>query len=66
MLNTLWAIVRDGKIELLERADIPDGTRVLVTLLPEDRDFWMLASESSLDAIWGNKEDDVYEQLLEK
>ncbi|MGC8494967.1 MAG: hypothetical protein ACP5SH_24875 [Syntrophobacteraceae bacterium] len=64
MLHTLWAIVKDGKIELLDRADIPDGTRVLVTLLPDD--FWMLASESSLGAVWNNKEDDVYEQLLKE
>ena len=33
---------------LLDRADIPDGTRVLVTLLPDDRDSWMVANESSL------------------
>ena len=66
MLNTLWAIVKDGKIQLLDRADIPEGTRVLVTLLPDDRDFWMLASESSLGSVWSNKEDDVYEQLLKE
>ncbi len=66
MLNMLWAIVKDGKIELLDRADIPDGTKVLVTVLPDDRDFWMLGGESSLEAVWSNKEDDVYEQLLKQ
>jgi hypothetical protein len=64
MLNTLWAIVKDGKIELIDRADLPDGTRVLVTVLPDDRHFWMLAGESSLNAVWSSKEDDVYEELL--
>jgi len=29
-------------------------------------DFWLKASESSLDAIWDNPEDDVYEELLER
>lgn len=66
MLNTIWAIVRDGKIELLERADIPDGTRVLVTFLPEERDFRLHASEILLSAVRNNAEDDVYEQLLDE
>ncbi|MGL5792886.1 MAG: hypothetical protein ACRC2R_12155 [Xenococcaceae cyanobacterium] len=34
MLKTLWATVRQGKIELLESTELPEGTRVLVTLLP--------------------------------
>ena len=28
-------------------------------------DFWLKASEPSLDAIWDNSEDDVYAELLE-
>ena len=28
-------------------------------------DFWLKASEPSLDAIWDNCEDDVYAELLE-
>lgn len=35
MLKTLWATIRQGKIELLELADLPEGMRVLVTLLPD-------------------------------
>ena len=65
MLQTLWATIRQGKIELLESAEIPEGTRVLVTLLPEDEtEFWLQASQTSLDAVWDNAEDDVYAQLL--
>jgi len=30
MLKTLWATVRQGKTELLEQVEIPEGTRVLV------------------------------------
>jgi hypothetical protein len=51
----------------LEDVKAPDGTRVLVTLLPEDdTDFWLTASESSLREVWENAEDDVYAELLEK
>lgn len=67
MIKTLWAIVRQGKIELLEQTEIPEGTRILVTLLPEDEsEFWLQTSQVSLDAVWNNTEDDVYAQLLEK
>jgi hypothetical protein len=67
MLKTLWAIVRQGKIELLEQAEIPEGARVLVTLLPDDEaEFWLQTSQVSLNAVWDNVEDDVYAQLLEK
>jgi hypothetical protein len=66
MLNTIRAIVREGKIELLEKVEIPDGTEVLVTPLIDEPDFWLKASESSLGSIWDNAEDDVYAELLEK
>ena len=66
MLKTLWAKIRQGRIELLESTEIPEGTRVLVTLLPdEEAVFWLQASQTSLDAVWGNTEDDVYAQLLQ-
>jgi hypothetical protein len=61
MMNTVWAVVRGGRIEPLEDIEMPDGTRVLVTLLPEDdSSFWTAASQRSLDAVWNNEEDDVY------
>ena len=66
MLQTLWATIREGKIELLESTELPEGTRVLVTLLPDDETcFWLQASQTSLDAVWDNIEDDVYAQLLQ-
>jgi hypothetical protein len=66
MLKTLWATIHQGKIELLESTELPEGTRVLVTLLPDDETrFWLEASQTSLDAIWDNNEDDVYAQLLQ-
>ena len=67
MLNTAWAIIRGGKIELLEKIELQEGSKVLVTFLSEeDSKFWLQASQSSLDKIWGNVEDDVYAQLLKK
>jgi hypothetical protein len=66
MLSTFWAVVREGKIELLEEIEVPEGTKVLVTLFSnESAEFWLKVSEESLDKIWDNPEDDVYEELLE-
>ena len=65
-MDTIRAVVREGKIELLEEVEIPEGTEVLVTLLPDESDGWLKASESSLGAVWDNSEDDVYAELLEK
>ena len=66
MLSTVRAVVREGKIELLERAELPEGSKLLVTLLPdEEAGFWTEASRASLDRIWDNSEDDVYARLLD-
>ncbi|HXF41912.1 MAG TPA: hypothetical protein VN687_19505 [Blastocatellia bacterium] len=64
MINTVRAIVREGRIQLLEEIDLPEGTEVLVTPLLDETDFWQRASESSLDAVWDNPEDNVYAELL--
>jgi hypothetical protein len=65
MLKTLWATVRQGKIELLESEELPEGTRVLVTLLPDDEtEFWLQTSQTSLSSVWDNAENDVYAELL--
>ena len=65
MPKTLWATIRQGKIELLGSVEVPEGTKVLVTFLPDDEaGFWLQASQASLDTIWDNHEDDVYAQLL--
>ena len=66
MLNTARAVVRDGRIELLERVDLPEGTTVLVTVLVnEDAPFWSGVDEVALDAVWNNAEDDIYAKLLQ-
>lgn len=66
MLNTVRAIIRKGRIELLEDIQVPEGAELLVTILPqEETDFWIKASQSSLAKVWDNSEDDVYAKLLE-
>jgi len=67
MPKTLRAVIREGKIEPLEQVDLPEGSKVLVTLLPDDEaEFWLKASQASLDTIWDNPEDDVYAHLLKE
>jgi hypothetical protein len=73
MMRTVWAVIHGGRIEPSEPVELLEGSRVLVTLLPEDADlpeeerrFWLQASEASLSAIWDNSEDDGYAELLEE
>jgi len=66
MLNTVWAVVQDGKIQTIDEINAPEGTRAIITLLIEDEaDFWQAASSALLDEVWDNAEDDVYAELLE-
>jgi hypothetical protein len=65
-MQSIRAIVHEGRIELLEEVEIPEGTEVIVTPMPNESAFWLNASERSLDSVWDNAEDDVYAELLEK
>jgi hypothetical protein len=65
MLSTFWGVVRDGKVEPLEGAGLPEGASVLVTVMQDqDAQFWQRLSAESLKMIWDNAEDDVYAELL--
>lgn len=65
MINTVWAVVHEGRIEPLDEIIAPEGTRVLVTLLLDDEaDFWLGAVSPSIDRVWDNSEDDRYAELL--
>jgi len=67
MLTTVRAIVREGKIQLLESVNLPEGSELLVTIISEDENiFWANASLSSLQQIWDHPDEDVYGELLEK
>ena len=67
MLRTVRAVVRQGKIELIEPVELPEGATALVTLLAdEDASFWSNVADVSLDKVWNNAEDDVYAELLKE
>jgi hypothetical protein len=64
MPKTVWAAFSQGKVELLKPISVPDGARILVTILPDnDSEFWLKANQTSLAAVWDNDEDDIYTQL---
>jgi len=66
MLTTIQAIVEGDRIKLLETVPLQSGQMVLVTFLDDSESaFWTATSQNSLDAIWDNKEDDIYAELLE-
>jgi len=65
MLNTIEAVVKDGKIELLEQIEIPEGASILVTVLADDEEFWLKVGESSLGLVWDNDADNTGAQLLD-
>jgi mRNA interferase MazF len=47
MPKTVWATFLQGKVELSEPITVPDGTRILVTILPDDEsEFWLKASQT--------------------
>ncbi|MGL5196230.1 MAG: hypothetical protein ACRC8Y_21795 [Chroococcales cyanobacterium] len=67
MMKTILGRVKEGKVELLEPAELEEGTQVLVTLVsPDDSEFWQRVSQVSLDDVWDNTEDDIYAELLKK
>ena len=69
MLQTVWAVIHDGKIEPLGNISLPEGAKAIVTLLSSDEDdaqFWLFASERALTEVWANAEDDIYAELLQE
>jgi predicted DNA-binding antitoxin AbrB/MazE fold protein len=67
MYQTLSAEMRNGRIKLLDKAKIPEGARMLVTVIQEDDgQFWQNVSQTSLENIWANTDDDIYEKLIRK
>lgn len=68
MLKPVAAVVRGGKIELLEPVPLTEGTQLLVTMLSngEERRFWGGVSDHAVRQVWENPEDDVYADLLQR
>jgi len=65
---TIRAIVRDGKIVPVDDLSLADGTRLLVTFVPDDDEsgFWQEVDQDALGTVWNNDQDDVYAQLLKE
>jgi predicted DNA-binding antitoxin AbrB/MazE fold protein len=67
MLQTVWATVRDGRIEPVEPVELPEGSRMIITIIPdEEPGDWLRISELALDTVWDNPEDDIYGELLKE
>jgi hypothetical protein len=64
MMQTIWGVVRDGRVEPLEAASLPEGAQVLLTVVVDDEaTFWQRAAEAPLKEVWENDEDDCYAAL---
>ena len=68
-MNAVKGIVRQGKIELLETVDLPEGANVLVTVFDEEalgdeeeRAWHDAATKHFIEAY--DDQDDIYDQLL--
>jgi predicted DNA-binding antitoxin AbrB/MazE fold protein len=68
MTTTVEAIYENGKLALSHPLSLPEKTRVRVTIESGDteREAWLKLSEESLTKIWGNADDDVFNELLSK
>lgn len=64
MLHTIRAIFKEGRIQLLEKIELPERTEILVTPLLDEADFWVKTRQPALDKVWDNAEDNVYAELL--
>ncbi|MFK0734306.1 MAG: glycosyl hydrolase family 31 [Gloeotrichia echinulata HAB0833] len=61
MISAYLAIVKDGKIELIDSLSIPEGTKVLITPILSDDDIenrpdWEYFSLKNLNHCYGENE----------
>ncbi len=71
MSEALLAIIKNGKIELVDKLNIPEGTRVLVTPIPstnldEDRSEWEHVSLQGLSKCYGDDEPEYGLELVKE
>jgi len=66
MTTTVEAIYENGKLLLQKPLPLAERSRVRVTIESGDseREAWLKLSEESLTKTWGNKGDDVFNELL--
>jgi hypothetical protein len=74
MLHTVWATIRDGKIELLEPLPLAEGVRLLVTVVPPEEEAEVADIRQAyplMDAVarqegWDDPEMDSYDIYARK
>jgi predicted DNA-binding antitoxin AbrB/MazE fold protein len=67
MTTTVDAVYEDGKLVLQQPLPLPERAHVRVTIeLDTEREAWLKLSEQSLTKVWGNTDDDVFNELLSK
>ena len=65
MIQTIKTKYNEGQIVFNEELNIPNDSIVYISYnVNSDKDFFLKSSEITLDKIWDNNEDDIYEQLL--
>ena len=66
-MKTFTGIVKNGKIELPQAEQLPEGAQVTIIINNDsETNFWQEASQNSLAKIWDNTEDNIYAQLLKE
>ncbi len=67
MVQTIQTKFKDGQIIINNDIDIPNDSPILVSYINNiDKELNLKATEISLDKIWNNQEDDIYEQSINK
>ncbi len=67
MIATVDAIYEDGKLVLQQPLPLAEHARVRVTIDSDlEREAWLKLSEESLEKVWDNSADDIFNDLLEK
>jgi hypothetical protein len=71
MLSTVWATVKNGKIELLEPMSLPEGAQLLVTLVSPEEEIDIRQAYPLMDAVarqegWDDPEMDSYDIYARK
>ncbi len=64
MTTTMEAIYENGKLVLAGPLSLPEKSHVRVTVESDpERESWLKLSEESLNKVWANDADDVFNQL---
>lgn len=67
MTTTVDAIYEGGKLLLPRPLLLPERSHVRVTIESDiEREAWLKLSEESLQRVWENPADDVFNELLKK